>query len=91
VRIASSYAQKTTKRGSDVDDAREFLKVGTKVRKLAAGDAAEAYEKMLDDGKLEYDDRSWVAPSQGRLLSSQRSIISTTPQLMERVLDWPLR
>jgi len=40
-----------------VDNAREFLKVGTKVRTSAEGDAAEAYEKMLDDGKLEYDDK----------------------------------
>ncbi len=37
--------------------AQKILKVGTKVRKLAAGDADEAYEKMLDDGKLEYDDK----------------------------------
>ncbi len=51
VRIASSNAQNPTKSGSDVDDAHEVLKVGTKVRKLAAGDAAEAYEKMLDDKK----------------------------------------
>ncbi len=57
MRTASSNAQKPTKSGSNVDDAREFLKVGTKVRKLAAGDAAEAYEKIMDDGKLEYDDK----------------------------------
>jgi hypothetical protein len=71
VRIASSNAQKPTKRGSDVDDAREFLKVGTKVRKLAAGDAAEAYEKMLDDGKLENDDKEL-----GHAISRQASLIT---------------
>jgi hypothetical protein len=57
VRIASSNAQKPTKSDSDMDNAREFLKVGAKVRKSAVGDAAEAYEKMMDDGKLEYDDK----------------------------------
>jgi hypothetical protein len=71
VRIASSNAQKPTKSGSDVDDAREFLKVGTKVRKSAAGDAAEAYEKMLDDGKLEYDDKEL-----GHAISRQASLIT---------------
>ena len=71
MRIASSNAQQPTKSGSDVDDAREFLKVGTKVRKSAAGDAAEAYEKMLDDGKLEYDDKEL-----GRAISRQASLIT---------------
>jgi len=53
VRIASaSNAQNPTKSDSNVNHAREFLKAGAKVRKLAVGDAAEAYEKMVDDGKL---------------------------------------
>jgi len=54
-----------------VDDAREFLKVGTKVRKSVAGDAAEAYEKMMDDGKLEYDDKEL-----GHAISRQASLIT---------------
>ena len=54
-----------------MDDAREFLKVGTKVRKLAAGDAAEAYEKIMDDGKLEYDDKEL-----GCAISRQASLIT---------------
>ncbi len=72
-----------------MDNARDFLKVGTKVRKSAAGDAAEAYENMLDDGKLEYDDKEL-----GRTILRQASLITVQhylAQLMERVLDWPLR
>jgi hypothetical protein len=71
VRIASSNAQKPTKSNSDVENAREFLKVGTKVRKLAVGDAAEAYEKMMDDGKLEYDDKEL-----GCAISKQASLVT---------------
>jgi len=70
VRITSLNAQKPTKSSSDMDDACEFLKVGTKVRKSAAGDAAEAYEKMLDDG-LEYDDKEL-----GHTISRQASLIT---------------
>jgi|LakMenE18May11ns_1017448.scaffolds.fasta_scaffold9928194_2 hypothetical protein len=71
VRIASSGAQKPTKSDSDMDNAREFLKAGAKVRKLVAGDAAEAYEKMMDDGKLEYDDKEL-----GRAISKQASFVT---------------
>jgi hypothetical protein len=39
------------KSNGDVNNAHQFLKVGTNVRKLAVEDAAEAYEKMVDDGR----------------------------------------
>ena len=71
MRIASLNDQKPTKSGSNVNDAREFLKVGTKVRKSAEGDAAEAYDEMLDDGKLEYDDKEL-----GRATSRQASLVT---------------
>ena len=88
VRIASSKAQEPTKSNGNVNNACEFLKAGPKVRKPAMEDAAEKYEMMVDDGKLECKMmRSLVAPSQSRLLLSWRSITSTTPQLMERMLD----
>jgi hypothetical protein len=54
-----------------VDNAREFLKAGAKVRKLAAGDSAEAYEKMMDDGKLKYDDKEL-----GRAITKQASFVT---------------
>jgi hypothetical protein len=54
-----------------VDNAREFLKVSAKVRKLAVGDSAEAYEKMMDDGMLEYDDKEL-----GRAISKQASLVT---------------
>ncbi len=79
VRIASSGAQKPTKSNSDVDNAREFLKAGAKVRKLAAEDAAEAYEKMMDDGKLEYDDKEL-----GSAISKQASFVT-----VQRYLETP--
>jgi hypothetical protein len=44
---------------------------------------------MLDDGKLEYDDKEL-----GRAILRQASLITVQhylAQLMERVLDWPLR
>jgi hypothetical protein len=44
---------------------------------------------MLDDGKLEYDDKEL-----GRAISRQASLITAQhylAQLMERVLDWLLR
>jgi hypothetical protein len=71
VRIASSGAQKPTQSDSNMDNAQEFLKAGAKVRKSAAGDAAEAYEKMMDDGKLEYDDKEL-----GRAISKQASFVT---------------
>jgi hypothetical protein len=38
---------------------------------LAAGDAAEVYEKMMDDGKLEYDDKEL-----GHAISKQVSFVT---------------
>ncbi len=77
MRIASSNAQKPTKNGSDVDNAREFLKVGAKVRKSAVGDSAEAYEKMMDDGMLEYDDKEL-----GHAISKQASLVTAQHYLV---------
>jgi len=54
-----------------MDNAREFLKVGAKVRKLAVGDSAKAYEKMMDDGMLEHDDKEL-----GRAISKQASPVT---------------
>jgi hypothetical protein len=71
VRIASFNAQNPTKSGSDMDNAWEFLKVGTKVRKLVVGDSAEAYEKMMDDEMLEYDDKEL-----GHAISKQASLVT---------------
>ena len=64
-------AQKPTNSDGDVNHAREFLKAGAKVRKLAVGDAAEAYEKMVKDGKLKYDDQEL-----GRAISKQASFVT---------------
>ncbi len=53
VRIASaSNAQNPAKSNGDVSHAREFLKAGVKVRKSAVRNAAEAYEKMVDDSSV---------------------------------------
>jgi hypothetical protein len=54
-----------------MDNAREFLKVGAKVRKLAVGDSAEAYKKMMDDGMLEYDNKEL-----GHAISKQASLVT---------------
>ena len=91
MRIASSGAQKPTKSDSDVDNAHEFLKAGAKVRKSAAGDTAEAYEKIWMMESWSMMTRSWGAPSQSSILLSQRSITLKTPLLTESVQDRPQR
>jgi hypothetical protein len=82
VRIASaSNARNPTKSVGDVDHACEFLKAGAKVRKSAVGDAAETYEKMVDDGKLKCDDKEL-----GRAISKQASLV--TAQQKTRHQQW---
>ncbi len=83
VRIASSGAQKPKKSDSDMDNAHEFLKAGAKVRKSAVRDAAEAYEKMIGDGKLEYDDKEL-----GRAILKQASFVTVQHYLEHPLSLW---
>ena len=55
------------------------------------GDAAEAYENMMDDGKLEYDDKEldWAISKQVSLVTVQHYLNNPQLMLMKRVLDWP--
>ena len=51
-------------------NARKFLKAGAKVRKLAVEDAADAYKKLVDDGRLNLDDKEL-----GGTISKQASLV----------------
>jgi len=53
VQMASINPRHPMKSHGDEDDAREFLKMGARVRKSAAEDANEAYGKMVSDGRLD--------------------------------------
>ncbi len=53
-----------------MDNSCKFLKVGTKVRKSAVEDAAEEYEKTVDDGRLKYNDKEL-----GCAISNQAALV----------------
>ena len=80
VKMASINPQHPMKsHGSDEDDAREFLKLGARVRKSAAEDAKEAYGKMISDGRLDRSQsgRNEIAASierQASLITAQHYV-----------------
>jgi len=55
------------------------------------GDAAEAYENMMDDEKLEYDDKELdcAISKQVSLVTAQHYLNNLQLILMKRMLDWP--